>query len=108
MYSFASGTILSAGTCSPSLPGTQPVSLNISPASFRRAISSLLMAFLMIASLSLCARRERPRRSRTVKCSDEFAPSPDDHLADLFRPIHNSKHVIAASSTSEASPQTDE
>src|SRR5215831_18458963 len=27
--------------CSPSMPGTQPVSLNISLASFRRAISSL-------------------------------------------------------------------
>jgi hypothetical protein len=38
MYSFASGTIVSAGTSSPSIPGTQPVSLNISLASFRRAI----------------------------------------------------------------------
>src|ERR1700731_267468 len=50
MYSFTSGTIFSAGTCSPSMPGTQPVSLNISLASFRRAISSLVMALLMIAS----------------------------------------------------------
>src|SRR5215471_1858261 len=60
MYSFASGTILSAGTCSPSTPGTQPVSLNISPASFRRAISSLAMTFLMIDSLCLAGsvRRE--------------------------------------------------
>src|SRR5215471_7880657 len=47
MYSFASGTIVSAGTCSPSLPGTQPVSLNISPAPFRRAISSLVMTFFI-------------------------------------------------------------
>src|SRR5262249_13012558 len=37
MYSFASGTILSAGTSSPSMPGTQPVSLNISLASFRKS-----------------------------------------------------------------------
>src|SRR5262249_48182013 len=52
MYSFTSGTILSAGTCSPSTPGTQPVSLNISPTSFRRAISSLVMAFLMLTVLA--------------------------------------------------------
>jgi hypothetical protein len=30
MYSLASGTIVSAGTSSPSEPGTQPVSSNIS------------------------------------------------------------------------------
>src|SRR6266446_8178443 len=48
MYSFASGTILSAGTCSPSKPGTQPVSSNISLASFRRAIHSLGIALLMV------------------------------------------------------------
>src|SRR5262249_16299899 len=54
MYSFTSGTILSAGTCSPSMPGTQPVSLNISLASFRRAISSLvIIALLMIISAAL-------------------------------------------------------
>src|SRR5262245_250498 len=47
MYSFASGTILSAGTCAPSIPGTQPVSSNISLASFRRAIQSLGIALLM-------------------------------------------------------------
>src|SRR5262245_55749267 len=41
MYPFTSGTIVSAGTSSPSIPGTQPVSLNISLASFRRAIHSL-------------------------------------------------------------------
>src|SRR5262245_34033191 len=41
MYSFTSGTIVSAGTSSPSMPGTQPVPLNISLASFRRAIHSL-------------------------------------------------------------------
>jgi hypothetical protein len=34
----------SAGTSSPSIPGTQPVSLNISLASFRRAIHSLGIA----------------------------------------------------------------
>src|SRR5215472_9365829 len=47
MYSFTSGTIVSAGTSSPSMPGTQPVSLNISLASFRRAIHSLGTALLM-------------------------------------------------------------
>src|SRR5262249_16887278 len=48
MYSFASGTILSAATCSPSIPGTHPVSLNISLASSRRAIQSLVITLLMI------------------------------------------------------------
>src|SRR6516165_8757669 len=38
MYSFTSGTIVSAGTSSPSMPGTQPVSLNISLASFRSLV----------------------------------------------------------------------
>src|SRR5262252_10864086 len=54
VYSFTSGTIFSAGTCSPSMPGTQPVSMNISLASFRRAISSLvIIALLMIISAAL-------------------------------------------------------
>src|SRR5215475_7151970 len=47
MYCFASGTIVSACTGSPSIPGTQPVSSNISLASFRRAMHSsgiLIMA----------------------------------------------------------------
>src|SRR6516165_229963 len=48
MHSFTSGTIFSAGTCSPSGPGTQPVSLNISLASFRRTISSVVIALRMI------------------------------------------------------------
>ena len=47
-YSFASGTIVSAGTSSPSIPGTQPVSLNISLASFRSVIHSLGIALLMV------------------------------------------------------------
>src|SRR5436190_12215306 len=47
MYSFTSGTIFSAGTDSPSMPGTQPVSLNISLASLRRDISCLDMVLLM-------------------------------------------------------------
>src|SRR5262252_267417 len=37
MYSFASGTIVSARTSSPSMPGTQPVSSNISLGVSRRA-----------------------------------------------------------------------
>src|SRR6516164_6786289 len=49
MYPFTSGTIVSAGTSSPSIPGTQPVSLNISLASFRRAIHSLDIALLMVS-----------------------------------------------------------
>jgi hypothetical protein len=57
MYSFASGTIVSAGTSSPSRPGTQPVSLNISLASFRRAIHFLGIALLMV-------RRSRQLRSQ--------------------------------------------
>jgi hypothetical protein len=40
--------IISAGTCSPSIPGTQPVSSNISLASFRRAMHSLAIALLMV------------------------------------------------------------
>src|SRR5580700_2064772 len=87
MYSFASGTILSAGTCSPSLPGTQPVSLNISPASFRRAIPSFVMALFMIASICLCAGRERPCR-RTAEPYDELPPShrsPSRFIGSLSR-----------------------
>jgi hypothetical protein len=38
---------------SPSTPGTQPVSLNISLAPFRRTICSLIMTYLMIDSLCL-------------------------------------------------------
>src|SRR5262249_46255732 len=47
MYSFASGTIVSARTSSPSMPGTQPVSSNISLAVSRRALT-LVVALLMI------------------------------------------------------------
>src|SRR5215831_12314372 len=51
MYSFASGTIVSARTSSPSMPGTQPVSSNISLAVSRRALTSLVVALLMIGFL---------------------------------------------------------
>jgi hypothetical protein len=37
------------------MPGTQPVSLNISPASFRRAMSYLVIALLMTISPALAA-----------------------------------------------------
>src|SRR5947207_3709624 len=50
MYSFTSGTIVSARTSSPSMPGTQPVSSNISLAVSRRALTSLVVALLMIGS----------------------------------------------------------
>src|SRR5205823_2807784 len=51
MYCFACGTILSAGTSSPSRPGTQPVSSNISEASAtRRAMSSSVIVLRMIVS----------------------------------------------------------
>src|ERR1700747_1979481 len=53
MYSFASGTIVSAGTSSPSKPGTQPVSSNISLAFSRRVLASLGSASLMIGFLML-------------------------------------------------------
>src|SRR5262245_14745509 len=53
MYSFASGTIVSARTSSPSMPGTQPVSSNISLAVSRRALTSLGVALLMIGFLVL-------------------------------------------------------
>src|SRR5262249_15816636 len=51
MYSFASGTIVSARTSSPSKPGTQPVSSNISLAVSRRALTSLVVALLMTGLL---------------------------------------------------------
>src|SRR6516165_9279789 len=63
MYSFASGTILSAGTCSPSIPGTHPVSLNISLASSRRAIQSLVITLLMIYLSGVGDRGSCDRRS---------------------------------------------
>src|SRR5437870_7466617 len=67
MYSFTSGTILSAGTSSPSKPGTQPVSLNISLASFRSAIHSLGIALLMVRPTAAQVRGllfgQAPRRS---------------------------------------------
>ena len=51
MYCFACGTIPSAGTSSPSRPGTRPVSSNISEAfATRRAISPLVIVLLMITS----------------------------------------------------------
>src|SRR6516164_9694536 len=50
MYFFASGTIASARTSSPSMPGTQPVSSNISLAVSTRALTSLVIALLMIGS----------------------------------------------------------
>src|SRR5262245_49614684 len=53
MYSFTSGTIVSACTSSPSMPGTQPVSSNISLAVSRRALTSLVVALLMIGFLVL-------------------------------------------------------
>src|SRR5262245_21216347 len=53
MYSFTSGTIVSARTSSPSMPGTQPVSSNISLAVSRRALTSLVVALLMIGSFVL-------------------------------------------------------
>src|SRR6516162_1394748 len=48
MYSLASGTIVSAGTSSPSEPGTQPVSSNISLAFSKRVLASLANALLMV------------------------------------------------------------
>src|SRR5262245_65659964 len=63
MYSFASGTILSAGTCSPSIPGTHPVSLNISLASSRTAIQSLVITLLMIYLSGVGDRGSCDRRS---------------------------------------------
>src|SRR5262245_37456314 len=43
MNSFASGTIASARTSSPSMPGTQPVSSNISLAVSTRALTLLMI-----------------------------------------------------------------
>src|SRR5215207_7282877 len=50
MYFFASATNFSASTSSPSMPGTQPASSNISLTFSRRASYSLVFALLMIAS----------------------------------------------------------
>src|SRR6516164_4903808 len=79
MYSFASGTILSAGTCSPSTPGTQPVSLNISPASFRRANSPLVTTFLMIDSIG----SHSPRNGGKWGCS-HFRQEPEHTGHEVF------------------------
>src|SRR5262249_20506636 len=62
IYSFTSGTILSAATCSPSTPGTQPVSLNISLASFRRAISSLVITHDYLCGVGDCGSCDRNSR----------------------------------------------
>jgi hypothetical protein len=53
MNSFASGTIVSAGTSSPLKPGTQPVSSNISLALSKRALSPLGNTLLMVGFLVL-------------------------------------------------------
>src|SRR5260221_14371700 len=52
MYSLASGTIVSAGTSSPSKPGTQPVSSNISLAFSKRVLASLVNALPMVGFLA--------------------------------------------------------
>src|SRR5271170_506511 len=87
MYSFTSGTILSAGTCSPSMPGTQPVSLNISLASSRRAISSLVVVLLMIA-LPLREHRDPHLRLRIV-CGEVHEHADPAHALSLLRPRHH-------------------
>src|SRR6516165_12399932 len=75
MYSFASGTIVSARTSSPSMPGTQPVSSNISLAVSRRALTSLVVALLMIGFLVLVHRPTRlaARRATAAEQRDERA-----------------------------------
>src|SRR5262245_41963779 len=91
MYSFASGTILSAGTCSPSIPGTHPVSLNISLASSRRAIQSLVITLLMIYLSGVGDRGSCDRRSPNgrygISCPVRGSVRLDARELDHLRPL---------------------
>src|SRR6266478_1794729 len=90
MYSLASGTIVSAGTSSPSEPGTQPVSSNISLAFSKRVLASLANALLMVrfscvGSTALgFAEREVMEYQADSSGSLQFDPRKLDHLGPFL------------------------
>src|SRR6516164_8088453 len=89
MYFLASGTIVSAGTSSPSEPGTQPVSSNISLALSKRALSSLVNALPMVG-FSCAVQRCSVSRNETLwnigseLLSLRLDVGRDNHLAPFF------------------------
>src|SRR5262245_40059165 len=81
MYSLASGTIVSAGTSSPSEPGTQPVSSNISLALSKIVLASLANALLMVrfscvgsTALGFAERSVMEYQAGAQEWHDRFAP----------------------------------
>src|SRR5215831_16000476 len=89
MYFLASGTIVSAGTSSPSEPGTQPVSSNISLALSKRALSSLVNALPMVGFSCVVQRCSVSRNGAygifdRVTASVCFDVRRPDHLGPLL------------------------
>src|SRR5215475_6529452 len=89
MYFLASGTIVSAGTSSPSEPGTQPVSSNISLALSKRALSSLVNALPMVGFSCVVQRCSVSRNGtlwnvRAFSASVRLDAGEPDHLGPLL------------------------